>query len=79
MQWQCILTPDNPGAALGEAQLEHAACPDVPPDLPRVLEDDDPGVGDQAGPGEVTTPAGGHRPQARPALSPGPGLRLSLG
>ena len=73
------LTPDNSGAALGQAQLEHAARPDVPPDLPRVLEDDGPGAGDHPGAGEVVTPAGGHRPQARPALSPALGLRLRLG
>ena len=78
MNIECIPTPDYSGAALGQPQLEHAACPDVPPDLPRMLEDDDPGPGHQPGPGEVATPAGGNWPQTRPALSPAPGLGLGL-
>ena len=78
MNRNCILTPDHSGAALCQPQLEHAACPDVPPDLPRVLEDDDPGGGHHPGAGQVATPAGGHWPQTRPALRPAPGLGLGL-
>ena len=73
-----IVTSDHSGAALSQPELEHAASPDVPPDLARVLEDDEPGGGDQAGAGQVAAPAGGHWPQTRPALRPAPRLRLRL-